>query len=110
MSGCPVTGIPTALRGPIDCPPVAFHGVLTARTRRDIPRSRGKALDAMDSLRWALPWLMVVAVGLAPMLIYWVGSVIGRAVHRNARQRAGSALVPTPDGEQSHEGDSAPRV
>ena len=60
-------------------------------------------LDAMDSLRRALPWLMVVAVGLAPMLIYWVGSVIGRA-HRNARQRAGSALVPTPDGEQSQRG------
>jgi len=60
----------------------------------------------MDSLRWALPWLMVVTVGLAPMLIYWFGSVIGRTVHRRARQGAGSALVPTPDGEQPRRGNA----
>jgi hypothetical protein len=33
----------------------------------------------MGSLRWALSWLIVVVVGLAPMLVYWVAGLIGRA-------------------------------
>jgi hypothetical protein len=32
--------------------------------------------------RWALSWLVVFAVGLAPMLIYWVAAVTGRAFWR----------------------------
>ena len=30
----------------------------------------------MGSLQWALSWLVVGAVGLAPMLLYWVVSII----------------------------------
>ena len=33
----------------------------------------------MGSLRWALSWLTVGAVGLAPILVYWVAGLIGRA-------------------------------
>jgi hypothetical protein len=33
----------------------------------------------MGSLRRALSWLLVGAVGLAPVLVNWVAGVIGRA-------------------------------
>ena len=37
---------------------------------------------AMGSLQWALSWLAVGAVGLAPILVYWVARMIGRAFRR----------------------------
>jgi hypothetical protein len=43
--------------------------------------SKGGA-RAMGSLQRALSWLIVLAVGLAPMLVYWGGCEIGRAVQR----------------------------
>jgi hypothetical protein len=36
----------------------------------------------MGSLQWALSWLVVGAVGLAPMLVYWAAGLIGRAFRR----------------------------
>jgi len=36
----------------------------------------------MGSLQWALSWLVVGAVGLAPILVYWAAGVIGRAFRR----------------------------
>lgn len=36
----------------------------------------------MGRLQWALSWLAVVAVGLAPMLVYWAAGVIGLAFRR----------------------------
>ncbi len=46
----------------------------------------------MGSLQWALSWLVVLAVGLAPMLVYWAAGVIGRAFRRKrADRRVGSA-------------------
>jgi hypothetical protein len=41
----------------------------------------------MGSLQWALSWLIVVAVGLAPMLVYWVVSIIVLAIGRTTRRR-----------------------
>jgi hypothetical protein len=35
-------------------------------------------------LSWALSWLVVVIVGLAPMLVYWLARVIGQALRRKA--------------------------
>jgi hypothetical protein len=35
-------------------------------------------------LSWALSWLVVVTVGLAPMLVYWLARVIGQALCRRA--------------------------
>jgi hypothetical protein len=51
----------------------------------------------MDSLTWALSWLVVVAIGLAPMLMYWLGRVLrGRAVRRNVAVPEGrQRLLPT---------------
>jgi len=40
-----------------------------------VPRKRDQA--RMGSLQWALSWLVVLAVGLAPMLVYWVAGVSG---------------------------------
>ena len=37
----------------------------------------------MGSLERALSWLVVMAVGLAPMLVYWGGCEIGRAIQRH---------------------------
>jgi hypothetical protein len=31
----------------------------------------------VGSLQWALSWLIVVAVGLAPLLVYWLAWLIG---------------------------------
>jgi len=42
---------------------------------------------AVGSLRWALSWLIVVAVGLAPMLPDWVVSIIVLAIGRTTRRR-----------------------
>jgi hypothetical protein len=36
----------------------------------------------MDSLQWALSRLVLVAVGLAPMLVYWAAGLIGPATRR----------------------------
>ena len=41
----------------------------------------------MGSLRWALSWLIVVAVGLALMLPDWVVSIIVLAIGRTSRRR-----------------------
>ena len=40
----------------------------------------------MGSLQWALSWLIVVAVGLAPLLVYWLAWLIGLAIRRKARR------------------------
>lgn len=46
----------------------------------------------MAILRRALAWLIVLIVGLAPMLVYFVAGVVGRAIRRKARRpAAGSA-------------------
>ena len=61
----------------------------------------------MGSLQWALSWLVVVAVGLAPRLVYWVAGAIGRAFRRkNGGAQAGSAPVRT-EGERSRRLDAA---
>jgi hypothetical protein len=55
----------------------------------------------MGSLQWALSWL-VVAVGLAPILVYWVAGLIWRAFWRKrGGSPAGSAPV---QGRQEREG------
>jgi hypothetical protein len=47
-----------------------------------------------DCPRWALSWLVVATVGLAPMLVYWLARVIGRAFRRKGGgPPAGSAPV-----------------
>ena len=56
----------------------------------------------MGSLQWALSWLVVFGLGLAPMLVYWVAGVIGRAFRRKRRgRRTGSRPIHT-------EGESGP--
>ena len=50
----------------------------------------------MDSfLSGALSWLAVFAIGLAPMLVYWLAGVIGRAL----RRRAGGPPASSPRAE-----------
>jgi hypothetical protein len=39
----------------------------------------------MGSLQWALSWLVVLALGLAPMLVYWAAGAIGRAFRRKRK-------------------------
>ena len=42
----------------------------------------------MGHLRWAVSWLLVLAVGLAPILLYWAGGIIRRfLVRRKWRSR-----------------------
>ena len=63
----------------------------------------------MGSLQWALSWLVVVAVGLAPMLVYWLAGLIGRAFRRKReRARTGSTAVRPREEARSHQGDATP--
>jgi hypothetical protein len=50
----------------------------------------------MGSVRWALSWLVVFAVGLAPMLVYCVAGVIGRANPQHTSSPCGVARSPGP--------------
>jgi hypothetical protein len=52
--------------------------------KRKITRVPREGTGAMGSLQWALSWLVVGAVGLAPILVYWVAGVIGRAFRRKS--------------------------
>ena len=55
----------------------------------------------VESLKWALSWLAVLAVGLAPMLVYWFAGMIGRATRHKARCRAvGSGRIKPEEGER----------
>jgi len=63
----------------------------------------------MGSLQWALSWLVVVAVGLAPMLVYWLAGLIGRAFRRKrGRAPTDSATVRPREDKRSHRRDAAP--
>ena len=56
----------------------------------------------VESLKRAVSWLVVFAVGLAPILVYWVAGLIGRAFRRKGGgPPAGSAPV---QGRQEREG------
>ena len=49
----------------------------------------------------ALSWLVVVTIGLAPMLVYWLAQVIGRALRRKApRPPAGNLPTEIEKGER----------
>jgi hypothetical protein len=58
-------------------------------------------------LSGALSWLVVVTVGLAPMLIYWLVRMIGRALRRKAPgPPAGNPSAE--EGERGQSRDEAP--
>jgi hypothetical protein len=57
----------------------------------------------MDSLRWALSWLMAGAAGLAPILVYWVAGLIGRAFRSKRGERRTVGSRPVKKGEEATE-------
>ena len=65
----------------------------------------------MDNLlSGALSWLVVVTIGLAPMLVYWLVRVIGRGLRRSGpRPPAGSPLAEPEKGERRQRRDAAPQ-
>ena len=46
-----------------------------------VPREGTCAVGSL--LSGALSWLVVVTIGLAPMLVYWLARMIGRALRFN---------------------------
>jgi len=66
----------------------------------------------VESLKWALSWLTVLAVGLAPTLSYWLAGVIGQAIRRKALRRlAGSAPIQREEGQRArHRTTRLPRM
>jgi hypothetical protein len=56
--------------------------------------ARQEGLGVVESVRRALSWLVVFAVGLAPMLVYWMAEVVGRAF-RSTRADRGTGSLPT---------------
>ena len=57
----------------------------------------------MASLQWALSWLVVFAVGLAPMLVYWVAGLIGRAFRSKRGDRGTSSRPAGNEGDEPAE-------
>jgi hypothetical protein len=57
----------------------------------------------MASLQWAQSWLVVFAVGLAPMLVYWVAGLIGRAFRSKRGDRGTSSRPAGNEGEEPAE-------
>jgi hypothetical protein len=59
----------------------------------------------MGSLRWALAlwWLMVGAVGLAPILVYWVAGLIGGAFRSKRADRGTGSRPAGKEGEEPAE-------
>jgi hypothetical protein len=58
----------------------------------------------MGSLQWAVSWLVVFAVGLAPMLVYWVAGLIRQAFRRKREgPRTGSRPLETIGKEERHD-------
>ena len=54
-------------------------------------------------LRWAISWLAIFAIGLAPMLVYFVAGVIGRAIRGKIRpigSRQADVKKPQPGGSR----------
>ena len=63
----------------------------------------------MESLKWALSWLAVFPIGLAPMLVYWLAGMIRQAIRRKALRRlAGSAPIQREEGERAPKEDGLP--
>ena len=57
----------------------------------------------------ALSWLAVVTIGLAPMLVYWLARVIGRALRRKALgSPVGNPLGEPDEGERGRRRNAAP--
>jgi hypothetical protein len=71
-----------------------------------VPRERGPG--AMGSLRWALSWLMVGAVGLAPILAYWVVRLIGRAFRSKRGGRGTGSRLAENEGGSRRNGATRP--
>jgi len=60
-------------------------------------------------LSGALSWLAVVTIGLAPIFVYWLARVIGRALRRKALgPPAGSTRAEPEEGERGQRRDAAP--
>jgi hypothetical protein len=64
------------------------------------PREGTYAVPSL--LSGTLSWLVVVIIGLAPMLVYWVGRLIRQALRRRAR--APLADSPRAEPERGSEG------
>jgi hypothetical protein len=77
------------------------------RKMAPVPREGARAVGSL--LSGALSWLVVVTVGLAPMLVYWLARVIGRALHRKALgPAAGKPPAEPEEGKRGKRRDAAP--
>jgi hypothetical protein len=72
-----------------------------------VPREGTCAVGSL--LSGALSWLVVVTIGLAPMLVYWLARMIGRALRRKAPvPSAGSPLAESENRGRAQRRDVAP--
>jgi hypothetical protein len=72
-----------------------------------VPREGTCAVGSL--LSGVLSWLVVVSIGLAPILVYWLARVIGQALRRKAMgPPAGSPLAEREEGEGGQRRNAAP--
>jgi hypothetical protein len=83
------------------------HSPLTIARCNMAPISGARRV--VESLKRALSWLVVFAVGLAPMLVYSVAGLIGRVFRRKrGGPRTDSRPLETVGEERHHRGEAAP--
>ena len=64
----------------------------------------------VESVKRALSWLVVFAVGLAPMLGYWVAEVVGRAFRSKRADRRTGSRPAAKESEEPAEGRDTARL
>jgi hypothetical protein len=74
--------------------------------RRKMPSVPREGTCAVGSL---LSWVVVVTIGLAPILVYWLARVIGQALRRKGPSpTADSPRAEPEEGERGQRRDAAP--
>jgi len=61
---------------------------LICHCERNVPRFVQGGRDAVDGLPTWVRWIIVAAIGLSPMLTYWIAGVLGRFRRRKLWSRA----------------------
>jgi hypothetical protein len=84
------------------------HCVLTPHlpSQRNIPVRAG-GHDAVDDLPTWVRWIIVFAVGLSPILTFWIASVLGRFRRRKLWSRAQSGAAEVADRQASRRENEA---
>src|SRR5262245_36592797 len=64
---------------------VGVNTVYQPTKAQDLPKP-ARGTGTLDKVKQALSWLIVAAIGLGPILVFWVAKMVERAVHKRRGQ------------------------